>query len=166
MKNYLLSKDGLKQISEVDLARFKSQGGFMSTDGQVLFPRQLVKEEADAVGELLSRAQNFVYWFTPDFRACFVTKDGLINTSGKFWKVRFEWRGVDAKGRTAAAVARFEKKVPIDMILPALENAFSNLLANIQAATQQPLPSQTPNEATLQAQGEDRSAGPEEGQPS
>jgi hypothetical protein len=66
---------------------------------------------------------------TPDFRVCFTTKDGLIDSGGKRWKVRLEWRGVGKDGKAGVSGAQFERKVTPDEALPALEGAISQLAA-------------------------------------
>ena len=128
-----MTKDGAEQIAETDLAQWKLNGGFMSAGGDIIFPVQLLVEEAEAIAKLLARGQNFVWWFTSDFRTIFVTRDGVIDSAGKWWKVRFEWRGVDRQGKPASNIAHFGKKVRPDVILPAIENLFANFVVNLEA---------------------------------
>jgi hypothetical protein len=124
MKNFLLSPEGLKQIDESDLLRFKQGSTFMSPGGPALLPTALLKNEADAMAELLGRCQNFTYWLTPDFRILFTTKDG-------FWKIVFEWRQ-DHEGKNVTMRTRVDKRVGTELVLPGVE-AF---LAEIKKAAE------------------------------
>lgn len=134
MKQYLYSTEGCQQVPEDVLVTCRAQGGFMNAEGPVSLPIALGKPEADAVGELLKKGKNFTFWFTPDFRVVFVTKDGAVDASGKWWKIRFEWRSMDKHGKAAASIARFDRRVQPEMILPALENAFTDMAGKISAA--------------------------------
>lgn len=134
MKHYAYTPEGTKQVPEDVLISCRAQGGFMSKDGPVRMPMKLGKPEADGVGELLKKGKNFVFWFSPDFRVVFITKDGAIDSAGKWWKIRFEWRSVSKTGEVAASIARFDRRVPPDVILPALENAFDGMAQKIAAA--------------------------------
>lgn len=134
MKQYLYSSEGLQQVPEDVLLRCRVQGGFMNAEGPVSLPIALGKPEADAVGELLKKNKNFIFWFSPDFRVVFVTKDGAVDAAGKWWKIRFEWRSTDSRGNAAASIARFDRRVPPETILPALENAFTDMASKISAA--------------------------------
>lgn len=123
----MLSSEGIKQIADADLLRWRAQGSFMNATGPTTFPLRIVPKDVEALRALMGKAENFAYWLTPDFRVCFTTKDGLIDSGGKRWKVRLEWRGVDKNGKAGVSGARFERKVTPDEVLPALEGAITRL---------------------------------------
>ena len=134
MKQYLYSTEGVRQVPEDVLLRCREQGGFMNDSGPVSLPIRLGKPEADGVGELLQKGKNFAFWFSPDFRVIFTTRDGAVDTAGKWWKIRFEWRSVNSQGRASVSIARFDRRVPPEAILPALENAFTDMAGKIAEA--------------------------------
>lgn len=135
MKHFMLTAEGIKQIANADLLRWRAQGSFMSAEGPTTFPTRIVPSDVDALRALMAKAENFAYWMTPDFRICFTTKDGLIDGGGKRWAVRLEWRGVGKDGKAGVSGARFERKVTPEEALPALEGAITQLAADFMAKT-------------------------------
>lgn len=131
----MLTEEGIKQIAEADLLRWRAQGSFMNGSGPTTFPLRIAPKDVETLRALMEKAQNFVYWMTPDFRVCFTTKDGLIDSGGKRWKVRLEWRGVGKNGKAGVSGAQFERKVTPDEALPALEGAISQLAAQFVQAS-------------------------------
>jgi hypothetical protein len=124
MKNYLLSPDGLTRIDDKDLARWQLQGSFMRSEGPVLFPVALGRPEADAVEALLARGENFVFWFTPDFRV-------VVSGKPNRWKVRFELRGMTRSGKagvqTMIVGGKFESSKVVAVIAEVFERNRQNL---------------------------------------
>jgi hypothetical protein len=135
MKHYLLTPEGLKQIADADLLRWRAQGSFMNAEGPTTIPSRMTPGDVEALGGLLGKAENFVYWMAPDFRVIFATKDGAIDNGGKWWKIRFEWRGVDKNGKAGVSAARFERKITAEEVLPAIESTITNM---VKAFAQQP----------------------------
>jgi hypothetical protein len=125
MRNYLLSPEGLKQIGETDLLRFRQGSTFMSPGGPALLPIALMQNEADAMAGLLKKDQNFVYWLTPDFRILFTTKNGL-------WKIVFEWRR-DHEGKSATMRARVDRRVTTAEALPGVEAFLAEIKKSAEA---------------------------------
>ena len=136
MKNYLLSPNGLQQIEDKHLSAIQAQGGFMNSSGPASFPQALELPHRQAVELLLAKKQNFVFWFTADFKVVFITRDGAISSNGKWWRIRFEWRSVTKDGVPAPSIARFDRKIPVESIAPILENAFPQMEKNLFQAAQ------------------------------
>jgi len=135
MKHYLLTPEGLKKIQDADLLRWRAQGSFMNAEGPTTIPTRLTPGDAEALKSLMGKADNFAYWMAPDFRVVFTTKDGAIDNGGKWWKIRFEWRGVDKNGKAGVSGARFERKVTPEQALPAIEATIASM---VKAFSQQP----------------------------
>lgn len=129
MKNFFLSPEGVKTIEENQLKEWarQSYGGFMNTSGPVMLPLALEPSCGDAVQTILASKKNFVFWFTPDFRAVFVTKDGAVSSNGLWWKIRYEWRGVSVTGKPLPSVARFDRRIKTEEVIPALSSSFKEL---------------------------------------
>jgi hypothetical protein len=135
MKNFMLTQGGvLMQIADADIAKWRAQGSFMSSEGPTMVPTALGHADAQAMGGLMKLSKNFVFWLTQDFRIVFVTQDGLIDNGGKFWKLRFEWRGLSEDGKPAVSAARFERKVKAEETLPAVEAAIAQFVKQFTAA--------------------------------
>lgn len=134
MKHFMLTKEGAKEIAEVDLLRWRSQGSFMNAEGPVMVPSTLGPGEREAVEGLFSKKKNFVFWFTPDFRVSFSTKDGAVSTGGKFWAVRVEWRGVDPKGRASVSAAALNRKIPAGALSDVLHSIFVEMASKLVPA--------------------------------
>jgi hypothetical protein len=127
MKNFYLKKapdssDVLHRISATDLDSWRLKGGFMKTEGSVMLPIALGRPEADAVEGLMSKGENFVFWFSPDFRVVFTTKGDL------FWKLRFECRAVNG-----TQAARVEGKLPKERVIETIANVFQDTARKIGA---------------------------------
>lgn len=149
MKHFMLTEDGIKQIADADLLRWRAQGSFMNGSGPTTFPLRVVPKDVEALRALMGKAQNFAYWMTPDFRVCFTTKDGAIDSGGKRWKVRLEWRGVGKDGKAGVSGAQFERKVTPEEALPALEGAVSQLAEQfVQASNRGRLGAPSGNEGS------------------
>lgn len=122
MKNYLLSPEGLKRIDGKDLERWRLQGGFMRSEGPVLSPIALGRPEADVIESLLARDENFVFWFTPDFR---VVLSGKAGPRGKIWKVRFELRGMTQGGKAGVQTLLVQGKFETSKIIHVIAEVFT-----------------------------------------
>lgn len=126
MRHYFHAIDGLRPVPEANLIRAAKLGGFLG-HGAVQMPTGLGEPEAASLRELIGKKKNFTFWFSPDFRVVFLTKDGVIDSGGKWWKIRIEWRALDSRGLAAPSVARFDRRVPAEHVLGALGGAFQSM---------------------------------------
>ncbi len=125
MKHYLLTPVGLKRILNQDVAKWQLQGGFMKAEGSVLVPVALGQPDADCIEGLLKLAENFVYWFTPDYRAAFTTKEARAHAE-RAWKIRFEVRGMSKNGKACTQTARVDGKVYAHNVIKVIAEVFTS----------------------------------------
>ena len=125
MKHYLLSPEGLKRIADKDVETWRLQGGFMKAEGPVMIPVALGQPDVTCIESLLERAENFVYWFTPDFRVVFTTKKN--GTSEKGWKICFELRGTNKDGKAATQSLRIDGKIRGDGVIKVIAEVFLSM---------------------------------------
>ena len=121
MKHYLLSPEGLQRIADKDVEIWRLQGGFMKAEGPIMIPVALGMPDVECIEPLLRRAENFTYWFTPDFRVALTTKDG------RSWKMRFEVRGADRDGKACVQTERIDGKIRGDGLIKALAEVFVSM---------------------------------------
>ena len=137
MKHFLLTPEGLKQIPESDLLSYRERGSFMVGGGPLTMPTHLADSDANAIEGLLAKGQNFAYWFTPDCRAKFVTKDGVVKSSGKWWKVAIEWRSITKDGKPAVSAARTERRLTTEMVTSTLRPILKDLVQTLRARSEE-----------------------------
>jgi hypothetical protein len=124
MKHYLLTPEGLKRITDKDVETWRLQGGFMKTEGPVMLPVALGQPDVECIELLLEGTENFVYWFTPDFRVAFTTKKGL---SERGWKLRFELRGTGKDGKAGTQSLRIDGKIRSDGVIKVIAEVFLSM---------------------------------------
>lgn len=124
MKHYLLTPEGLKRIADKDVETWRLQGGFMKAEGPVMVPVALGLPDVTCIEPLLMKAENFVYWFTPDFRIAFTTKKG---PSERGWKLRFELRGTGKDGKAGTQSLRIDGKIRSDGVIKVIAEVFSSM---------------------------------------
>lgn len=137
MKHFLLAREGLKQIPESDLLAYREHGSFMAGSGPLTMPTMLEDSDAGAIEGLLAKGQNFAYWFTPDCRAKFVTKDGAIKSNGKWWKIAIEWRSITRDGRTTSSAARSERRLPTEAVVSTIRFILKDLVTTLRARSEE-----------------------------
>jgi hypothetical protein len=116
---YMRAPDGvIARISDKDLDGYRLQGGFMKTGGPILMPIALGRPEANAIESLLSKSENFTFWFTPDYRIVLSTKEGRL------WKLRFECRGLEKDGKVGIQTARMDGKLSKAKVIEAIAGVF------------------------------------------
>lgn len=125
MKHYLLSPEGLKRIADKDVESWRLQGGFMKAEGPVMIPVALGQPDVSCIESLLERAENFVYWFTPDFRVALTTKKS--GTSEKGWKICFELRGTNKDGKAATQSLRIDGKIRSEGVVKVIAEVFLSM---------------------------------------
>ncbi len=121
MKHYLLSPEGLKRIATEDIAKWQHHGSFMKAEGSIMIPVALGQPDAGCIEGLLEKAENFVYWLTPDYRVVFTTK--VTNV----WKMRFEVRGMNKNGKACIQSARVDGKVYGHNVIRVIAEWFTSL---------------------------------------
>lgn len=119
MKHYLLSPEGLQRIADKDVVGWQLQGGFMKAEGPISIPVALGQPDAECIESLLKRAENFAYWFTPDYRIALTTKDG------RGWKMRLEVRGVGRDDKACTQSVRIDGKIRPDGVIKVIAEVFS-----------------------------------------
>jgi hypothetical protein len=124
MKHYLLSPEGLKRIATEDIAKWQHHGSFMKSEGPVSIPVALGQPDAECVDGLLKKAENFVFWFTPDYRAVFTTKEAQGQNA---WKVRFELRGLGKNGKACIQAVRVDRKLYAHAVIQVIAEWFTSL---------------------------------------
>lgn len=117
----------LSRILDKDLDSCRTQGGFMKSEGPIFMPISLGRPEANAIEGLMSKGENFTFWFTPDYRVALTTK------SGNEWKLKFECRGIKKDGRATAQVARVEGTLSVARVIDAIAHVFQRTAQEIGA---------------------------------
>jgi hypothetical protein len=93
---YMKAPDGaITRISDKDLDSWRAQGGFMNTEGPVLTPVALGRPEADAIEMLMTRGENFTFWFSPDYRIVLTAYDEGCCSGDLEAQVRMSWTAED-----------------------------------------------------------------------